>query len=67
MCMNCSDCNTPIIKTEAYAVKDKTGAPLCLDCADSYYSVTIVDAGEIIEGASTWTGDGPHPVRKERA
>lgn len=55
----CDDCKATVNPNEAHALKDKSGAVICIDCADHYYDVTLVDAGEVITGVSTWQGDGP--------
>ncbi len=61
--LECSDCNAAVNPNEAHARKDKSGAVICINCADYYYDVTLVDAGEVITGVSTWKGDGPKPRR----
>jgi hypothetical protein len=46
--MTCIDCERKIEDNEEYCVKDKSGEPLCLECADYHADVTMVrkDWGE---------------------
>lgn len=62
----CHDCDERIDTREAYGLLDKSGYAVCIDCCDYHYDVTLIDAGEAIEGVSTWTGNGPKVRREER-